>query len=38
MCLTQKQTDYVYKTVEEGNVINTKKMTCETVQNQDDNP
>ena len=37
MCLTEKQTDYVYKTVEEGN-INTKKMTHETVHNQDDNP
>ena len=30
--------DYVYKTVEEGNIINTKTMTYETVQNQDDNP
>ena len=38
MCLTEKQTDYVYKAVEEGNVINTKTMTCETMQNQDDNP
>ena len=38
MCLTEKQTDYVYKTVEEGNIINTKTMTYETVQNQDDNP
>ena len=38
MCLTEKQTDYVYKTVEEGNIINTKTMTHETVQNQDDNP
>ena len=37
-CLTEKQTDYVYKTVEEGNVINTKTMTFEMVQNQDDNP
>ena len=37
MCLTEKQTDYVYKTVEEGN-INTKTMMYETVQNQDDNP
>ena len=36
MCLTEKQTDYVYKIVEEGNV--TKKMTYETMQNQDDNP
>ena len=29
MCLTEKQTDYVYKTVEEGNIINTKTMTYE---------
>ena len=38
ICLTEKQTDYVYKAVEEGNIINTKTMTYETVQNQDDNP
>ena len=38
MCLTEKQTDYVYKTVEEGNIINTKTMTHERVHNQDDNP
>ena len=38
MCLTEKQTDYVYKTVEEGHIINTKTMMYETVQNQDDNP
>ena len=38
MCLTEKQTDYVYKTVEEGNIINTKTMMYGTVQNQDDNP
>ena len=37
MCLTEKQTDHVYKAVEEGN-INTKTMTCETAQIQDDNP
>ena len=36
MCLTEKQTDYVYKTVEEGNIVNTKTMTHETVHNQDD--
>ena len=29
MCLTEKQTDHVYKTVEEGNMINTKNVTCE---------
>ena len=38
MCLTEKQADYVYKAVEEGNVINTKTMMCETMQNQGDNP
>ena len=38
MCLTEKQMNYVYKAVEEGNIINTKTMTCETMQNQDDNP
>ena len=38
MCLTEKQTDYVYKTVEEGNIINTKTLMYETMQNQDDNP
>ena len=27
LCLTEKQADYVYKTVEEGNVINSKTMT-----------
>ena len=34
MCLT----DYVYKTIEEENIINTKTTTYETMQNQDDNP
>ena len=38
MCLTEKQTNYVYKTVEEGNIINTMTMTYETEQSQDDNP
>ena len=38
MCLTEKQTDCVCKTVEEGNIINTKTMANETVQNQEDNP
>ena len=37
-CLTEKQTDYVYKTVEEGNIINTKTVTFKMVQNKDDNP
>ena len=38
MCLTEKQTDYVYKTVEEKNIINTKAVRYETVQNQGVNP
>ena len=38
MCLTKKQTNYAYKTVEEGNIINTKTMTYDTMPNQDDNP
>ena len=38
MCLTEKQRDYVYKAVEEGNIINTKTMMYKTMQNQDDNP
>ena len=37
MRLTERQTNYVYKTVEKGNIINTKTMTCETVQNHDGN-
>ena len=36
--LTEKQTDYVYKTVEKGNIINTKTMMYETEQSLDDNP
>ena len=38
MCLSEKQTDYVYKAVEEGNIINTNITMYETMQNQDDNP
>ena len=37
-CLTEKQTDHVYKAMEKGNVINTKTMTSEMTQDQDDNP
>ena len=37
MCLTKRQADYVYKAVEEGNMIKTKTITCETTQIQDDN-
>ena len=43
MCLTEKQTDHVYKAIEEGNMINTKTvacefMSCEANQYQDNNP
>ena len=38
MCLTEEETDYVYKAIEEGKMINTKTMTCESAQTQDDNP
>ena len=38
MCLTKRQADHVYKVLEEGDMINTKAMTCETAQIQDDNP
>ena len=34
----EKQTDYIFKAVEEGNIINTKTTMCKTGQNQDDNP
>ena len=38
MCLTERQTDHVYNAIKEGNVINTKTVTCEINQGQDDNP
>ena len=38
MCLTERQVDHVYKVLEKGGLVNTKTMTCETVQIQDDNP
>ena len=41
ICLTERQTDHVYKAIEEGNIINTKTITCESVacqSTQDDNP
>ena len=37
MCLTERQVDHVYKVIEKGGMINTKTMTCETTQIQDDN-
>ena len=43
MCLTERQTEHVYKAIEEGIMINTKTVTCESMtcdlnQYQDDNP
>ena len=38
MCFIERQADHIYKVIEEGNTINTKTMTCETAQTQDDNP
>ena len=42
MCLAERQADHVYKAIEEGNMINTKTVTCESIaceptQVQDDN-
>ena len=38
LCLTERQADHVYKAMKRGNMINTKTMTSEMTQNQDDNP
>ena len=38
ICLTERQTDHIYKAIEEGNMINTKIITCEMNQGQSDNP
>ena len=38
MCLTERQADHIYKVIEKGDMINTKTMTCEIAQIQDDNP
>ena len=38
LCLTERQANHVYKAMEKGNMINTKTMTSEMTQNQDDNP
>ena len=38
ICLTERQADHVYKAMEKGSIINTKTMTNEMTQNQDDNP
>ena len=37
LCLTERQANHVYKAVEKGNMINTKTMTSEMTQNQDNN-
>ena len=31
MCLTKRQTGHVYKAIEEGNMINTNTVTCESM-------
>ena len=38
MCLTEREADHIYKVIENGDMINTKTMTCKTAQIQDDNP
>ena len=38
ICLTERQADYVYKALEKGNMINTKAMMNEMIQDQGDNP
>ena len=38
ICLTERQADHVYKAMVKGSIINTKTMTSEMTQNQDDNP
>ena len=36
--LTERQTDHVYKAIEEGNMINTKTVACESMTCESDNP
>ena len=38
ICLTERQTDYIYETMKKGNMINTQTMTGEMTQDQGDNP
>ena len=38
LCLTERQTDHVYKAMEKGDMINTKTMISEMTQDQDNNP
>ena len=38
LCLRERQADHVYEAVEKGNMINTKTMTNEMIQDQGNNP
>ena len=38
ICLTERQAEYVYETMEKGNIINTKTMTNEITQDRGDSP
>ena len=38
MCLTERQTELVYKTMEKGDRINTKTVTSEMTEDQNNNP
>ena len=38
LCLTERQADHVYKAMEKGNMINTKTMTNDMIQDQGNNP
>ena len=38
ICLTERQTEYVYEAMEKGIMINTNAMTNEVTQDQGDNP
>ena len=38
ICLTERQTEYVYKAVEMDSMINNKTVTSEITQYKDDNP
>ena len=38
LCLTERQADHVYNVVEKDNMINTKTMTNDMIQDQGDNP
>ena len=38
ICLTERQADHVYEAIEKGSMINTKTVTSEMTQKQNDNP